>query len=249
MFAYCENNPSSFSDSLGTSPLDDHPINVNPYVDGGYCENNPVARSDQHGNNWITDILDKIFGKDASENCNEIDHLIFGQDSEETKNIPFGSSTIGEAGCGVIALFNALKLLGFKANLYDIRDYFVERNYFRTLGTMPSGIRSYLSSRNIYYESSNNPSIIEKTKLGGVVIVTFWNEMGPIILPNFNDIYNPFIVVYGPIISSGAHTVAIKYAGGYYWVYNASSTETSAQSVEDYNDYLEGGFISGCFIP
>lgn len=36
MFAYCGNNPASFSDSRGTSPLDDHPINENPYVVGGY---------------------------------------------------------------------------------------------------------------------------------------------------------------------------------------------------------------------
>ena len=74
----------------------------------------------------------------------------------------------------------------------------------------------------------------------GVMIVTFWNAPQPrtILGITFNN------------IPDGAHTVAIKYCGGMYYVYNAYNSDyfTRKMTESQLREYIGEGFFHGIGI-
>ena len=86
MFAYCLNNPITFIDNSGCSPLNQAML---LHCAGG---NGPSVIDDQ--------------------------------DEEPYGSMPLGNSTIGAMGCGIVATYNALLLMGDYTSFYDVWTYF-----------------------------------------------------------------------------------------------------------------------------
>ena len=174
--------------------------------------------------------------------------VVNGQGRDPYANIPFGLSSVGKAGCGLFAVHNAIVLHGEDSCLYDVWSYFSSQGESRIFGIMPWEIGSYLTLRGISYDSSSAADIIEKVQSKGVAIATFWNN------PTTNcRIYNPetgFIPmsVNIPNVFGGAHTVAITYSDGQYYVYNPYNSQSSPSSDPDYINTITAGFIYGYYI-
>ncbi len=168
-----------------------------------------------------------------------------GQGRSEYAGIAFGWNNLGDVGCGAIAVHNTMCLIGKGKSLRSVLEYFSpsREGVLRPFGVMPWEIGDYLNYNGINYQESNNSAIIEKIQSGGVVIVTFWNEMSGI------SYSNSLASIQSPNIFKGAHTVAITYRNGKYFVYNAFNDSTEPRAYSDINYYLKGGFIYGYYIP
>ena len=137
-----------------------------------YCGNNPVTCVDYNGSRprGIQDDNDPV--------AIDTDQLtINGQGREPYNSMDFGSSTVGQSGCGAIAVHNALLLLGYSSDLRSWIDYFESRWYLRCAGVMPWEIDNALDVAGVSYEGSGDSFISERCKNGGVVILTYWNEV------------------------------------------------------------------------
>lgn len=64
--------------------------------------------------------------------------LINGQGRDPYRGIPFGTSTVGFAGCGAIAVYNAMILSGHhEVTFNSVLNYYSMIFPIRWLGTMP----------------------------------------------------------------------------------------------------------------
>lgn len=78
---------------------------------------------------------------------NEID-IINYQHSDDVKDLRYGFGTIGNNGCGAVAIYNIMSLENRKTPLPDIIKYLDAGQYiFGLLGTCPSRIVNYLRSQ------------------------------------------------------------------------------------------------------
>ena len=208
-----------------------------------YCGNNPVSRTDPSGHSWIEDIFTYI--EMIKEKMSEI---INGQGRDLFRNISFGNSTVGDSGCGAIAVHNAFLLLGKASNFLNTLAWFEEKSSFRTFGVFPWEIDDYLDAQGIQYESSCSASLMNNVEAGGVIIVTFWNEVKPVGLISY-PCATPVQATI-PNVFSGAHTVAITYdpSDQKYCIYNAFNTRDTVYKISNINDYIAGGYIYGYYI-
>lgn len=81
------------------------------------------------------------------------DGLIINQSKLET--IPYGKYTSDYNGCGWIATYNAMKMLGKKVEEKEIIQYLNKYNVLDgKLGTNPFGIKKYFEEQNLDFRSS-----------------------------------------------------------------------------------------------
>ena len=93
---------------------------------------------------------------------------------------------------------------------------------------MPGEICDYFNARRIPYINTHSAAEMEeKTHVGDVIIVTFWNK-------------NCYL--------NGAHTVAaIKKSNGYY-AYNYYATDTKPRFFPTIESLTEGGYYAGIIL-
>ncbi len=166
-----------------------------------YCENCVVILVDEAGSlsNTCTLVSDTGTSKHYP--------LISGQNTGRYKNMKFGDSTIGYAGCEVFATYDFLSLIG-KGMPFDA----VKGTYEESLkcgaglflngraGLMPTDIMVFLSRTGVEYQGCNLEQMKSITE-PGAMIITYWNR--------------PF--------TTGIHTIAINFDGNNYWAYNQNT--------------------------
>ena len=207
-----------------------------------YCENNPVMRSDPTGSTSMCFIQPDEDEEDGYElELGAELNLINGQAVCEYANSSFGKTTIAEAGCAVIATYNALNLLGYKYPfnncLNDFENIGQGHVSSRALGVLPSEIGFILQRYNIPHRGYDGYGKFRRNmKNGDVAIVTFWNEMitiGDVKIPN---------------LFAGAHTVAVLKSAGGYVVYNYAGKISSSKRYTSLKRYIGDGYIYGYIL-
>ena len=207
-----------------------------------YCGNNCVISNDSSGHyatfdpNFLIDEEEAVYHEPIN-----------GQGREPYASMVFGSSDLEHSGCGAIGVHNGLILSGHRSDIRHWISFFQSKRFFRLLGVFPWEIDDALDSVGVCYESSSDPSIVEKCKNGGVVIVTYWVEtVTTSVSPTpFSSPVSGSI----PWIFGGAHTIAISYHNNYYWVYNAWNEATGVETYKSINYCTTGGaFIYGYYI-
>ena len=207
-----------------------------------YCENNPVMCSDPTGSTSMCFIQPDEDEEDGYElELGAELNLINGQAVCEYANSSFGKTTIAEAGCAVIATYNALNLLGYKYPfnncLNDFENIGQGHVSSRALGVLPSEIGFILQRYNIPHRGYDGYGKFRRNmKNGDVAIVTFWNEMitiGDVKIPNLFE---------------GAHTVAVLKSAGGYVVYNYAGKISSSKRYTSLKRYIGDGYIYGYIL-
>ena len=212
MFAYCNNNSVNGYDPSGL-----YNLSVN------------VMTADTGRSDVIPDPISYPIG------------TINGQGLDPYADIPFGLSTVGDAGCSAIACYNAMWLIGKKPTLRYVLDYFECHFNPRWFGVTPGEIDVFLKDNGIPHSllmSFNQATAALKN--GGVAIITFWNETFQ------DDSGNPIAVN----LFKGAHTVAVTAtASGGIRVYNAYNDSIGPREFDCWEDYIKTGvFMCGYYI-
>ncbi len=144
----------------------------------------------------------------------------------------FGWMRFGTNGCGVLAIYNALGLLGMEPCVDEILQHFRHRP--RLFGIFPCGLRRYFKKQQIPYRTAKNVQALEALlKNGGVAVVTYWNR-----------------ALWGriPWIFRGAHTVAVC-CDGRFTVYNRFSNQDRSYVFDDLAELLKNRvFMKGFFL-
>ncbi|MBQ6569517.1 MAG: hypothetical protein IJL87_04605 [Clostridia bacterium] len=106
--------------------------------------------------------------------------IVNGQSNEQYAKIKVGLSNMSNSGCGVIAAYNALKLLGKEASLAAVAlEFELNRMFFLFgfFGTKPKRIGDFFSKHSVDFESTK--SMDELCQLifpGRVFVLAFWNS-------------------------------------------------------------------------
>ena len=212
MFAYCNNNSVNGYDPSGL-----YNLSVN------------VMTADTGRSDVIPDPISYPIG------------TINGQGLDPYADIPFGLSTVGDAGCSAIACYNAMWLIGKKPTLRYVLDYFECHFNPRWFGVMPTEIGGFLDDHSIAYSNLGSFAEVESALRsgGGVAIITFWNKAWQ----NFDG--ETRVNVFG-----GAHTVAVTLTeSGKICIYNANNTSLRPREICCWDEYVNtGGFICGYYI-
>ena len=179
--------------------------------------------------------------------------FINGQSLEPYNSMPYGNSTIGDAGCEAIACYNALIELGKGESFASVVAFFTENFYLFPasgwtqgghLGASPDDIAFFLDSREVKYTRMYMlDDILMPLKLAynescglakGVYILSYWNK---------------------DYLHYGYHTIAVKCDGYKYTAYNWKTDINEAiskDSIFDYT-YIDSvgyfGVLSVFYIP
>ncbi len=213
MFAYCNNNSVNGYDPSGL-----YNLSVN------------VMTADTGRSDVIPDPISYPIG------------TINGQGLDPYADIPFGLSTVGDAGCSAIACYNAMWLIGKKPTLRYVLDYFECHFNPRWFGVMPTEIGGFLDDHSIAYSNLGSFAEVESALRsgGGVAIITFWNGTFQ------DDSGNPIAI--NPF--KGAHTVAVTLTeSGMIRIYNPDNHALKPIEICYWEKYVNtGGFICGYYI-
>lgn len=189
MFAYCNNNPIRYSDPTGCVPVF------------------PVEISGGGGKPQEIEVPDSIWTK--------VTGFIFGQGAFEYSNDRVGWGTYSANGCGIIAIYNALLLLGCPEPLGLIESEISIMGGLLTVGLLgvePWAIKKYFSSRGISCTGYLSYSAMEQSlSEGDIIIFLVMNNTGNII--------------------GGFHYMTAQYVGGQFIIYNYSNLSKSFKTV------------------
>ena len=221
MFAYCLNNPVVLEDTSGTVAR--VCISANAQVDDlPWRDFSPGGGGIVNGYQYVG-IYDKISG------------IINGQAIFEYANVPCGIGTYANNGCGIIAIYNAMQLLGAAQSLGAIEHEFLTEHgmiAWGAFGVGPWSFDNYFDAHGIsnkgyrYYASFMND-----VKEGDIIVFTV-----------VNNAWNPF---------EAFHTMAAQYVNGQFVVYNAFSNcarpylTNSLNSIYKHSNWLYGYIIGG----
>ena len=225
-------------------------INADVYVSTGqdfletnmfaYCGNNPINYVDYDGywaikcNPVIGEILKRVLAKNfANDTFSKTEGLINGQAVFEFANEKCGLGTYAKNGCGVIAIYNAMQLLKKNQSLGSIETAF-QYKYGMILyglgGIGPWSFGEYFDSKNIKYKGYSSYANLERDLSNGDVIVFTVR----------NSRKNIF---------KGYHTMAARFIGGRFVVYNISSIITTPTSVNSLDPvYDDSKWIYGYIV-
>jgi len=212
MFAYCLNNPLSYSDPTG---LWGHMESLHsPYIMtyGGTSKS------------YVPGVDDKYCKSDG---------MINGQGSFKYADSSMMLGSYADNGCGVIAVYNAMQLLGKPQALGTVEDDLFLCGGFLAgglLGVKPWAIDDYFASQNISCTGYISATKLSHDVQEGSIIVFM-------ILNNKNTIWK------------GAHYMAAQYINGQYAVYNLYSNMTDVTMTNVLVDPNgTSGFICGFIV-
>lgn len=156
----------------------------------------------------------------------EPDSMINGQSAYSSYT--FGLSTLDRVGCGIIAIYNALRLLGSPEKLTDlIREF--ETNSTETIpfgffGINPFSMKKYFEAQYIPHSKIYRMKALDKQKEeGSVYLLTFWND--------------------AKHLTKGAHTVALCYTDGRYVIFNRTNGSREPAVFENAHDIIGNGLL------
>lgn len=143
-------------------------------------------------------------------------------------NYRFGLSAMDKVGCGIIGIYNVLRLLGSPERFTDlIREF--ETNSTETIpfgffGINPFSMKKYFEAHHIPYSKIRGISDLDQQKKeGGVYLLTFWNNA-----------QNWF---------KGAHTVALCYTEERFVVYNRTNSGREPVEYTNTADVIGNGLL------
>jgi len=138
--------------------------------------------------------------------------LINGQKACLYSDEAFGWGTYGKNGCGIIAIYNSMQLLGYKESLATIdTEIFIEGGYAFgwLLGVFNCTIDNYYSRHDIPCKGySSYPAMLSDLKSGDVIVFLVWNDKRNLL--------------------KGQHHMAAQYCNNQFEVYNWSSHSTQS---------------------
>ena len=202
MFAYCNNNPVCYDDPTGTRA------------------NGPTFTFVNDGGGGSPDPHDKTAG------------MVNGQGVQPFSDAPFGWSTYEQAGCGVIATYNMMQLLGELMSLGDIGD-----EYSQVHGTLLGGIfgvapwhiSSFLQTHNIEAIGCTRATEVEQNiSEGDIVIFTVLNSVKNVM--------------------HGFHTMTAQYKDGSYTAYNVYNNIRHPYQYDCFGEIYKGGALIEAFV-
>ena len=135
-----------------------------------YCGNNPVNRCDPTGAFFI-ELLEKVFGK-INEAVSQVKAILAGpsgeyitdQNDSAIRDFNVGLSNVGDAGCAIVASYNALITLGnpkpFRAVLKSFNSDHLGRSAGGLLGFYPFAVENYFRREGYRVVGTNNRSKI-----------------------------------------------------------------------------------------
>lgn len=154
---------------------------------------------------------------------------ISGQRVGPAADFRYGLCRYGSVGCEVIAVYNALYLLGFRPSLAEIGRRFEAcggQMLLGAWGTDPFSIEKVLAGEGIslcrFESAAALSAMVEKGK-GAVLVLSFWNQKGNIF--------------------KGIHTVTVEYNEGKYIAYNRFDTVPHALCYDSLEAVLGNGSL------
>lgn len=153
--------------------------------------------------------------------------------------MPFGLWRVGRNGCALLAVYNALGLLGCPLSMEQIRDAFTRWYRPRLFGVFPGELRRFFRRRGLQVERMPHEGALQqRLQQGGVGILTYWNckfSLFGLRLPKF---------------WKGAHTVAVcRGADGRYVVYNPLANRKAALGCHSLSVLFGPSlWLSGCHL-
>lgn len=213
MFAYCFNSPLKFTDSGGGFPI---------WLDVAVSVAVPTVITAEivKGNNYK-------HNKEAQKNVSSSPFL---EKQEEYTNIKIGFYTSDYSGCGWIAAYNAMILLGHQQQIADVVKYFdgaFGTILFGMFGVAPHAITGYFRS------------------MGFSVSANVFFFVKPRDIDERSMISRACILLYAH--NRGAHYVALKWEGEQYRIYNAGDNNT-AIDIDGFLRSVGGTFMMIWFI-
>ena len=176
-----------------------------------YCGNNPVIRVDSTGDVWLSILsaLDTIYSVNnwAHTNYNKklrVTGYIYNQNTGIASQYWFGFFRSSHNGCGWIATYNALIMLGNPQEPYKIISYYEKWGalVYGAAGILPTAVASYFRSRGYTVTVSTNTSKFDKqAKSNTANVLFYWH-------------------------SNGAHNIAVHWNGKQFIGYNVYSNSS-----------------------
>ena len=188
---------------------------------------------------------------EPEERFEEKPQPINGQGVCEYANKPFGWVTMGDTGCVILAIYNALLRSGWEASVEQIHGLLDRPWKGRLCGVRTAELRACLRKLKIPYEEVYSPHRLEQgMNVGAVAIVMRWNRVLPYC--HFTCGTEPQSVVDFPDYYGGGHAVALERMGSNLWrVYNRYTGRKHVYDYPDFWAYMGSGaaFISAFLIP
>ncbi|MDR0751867.1 MAG: hypothetical protein LBF12_04715 [Christensenellaceae bacterium] len=164
------------------------------------------------------------------------DKYINNQNDGDFHNWKFGVSTMDKNGCGVIAVYNLLRMRGETKNLADVA-YEIENNtgtlILGIFGTDPTHFGEYFRSKKIKVTEYTNLTKLEdaakEMSTSQKIVLEIWNE---------------------PSILKGAHAVAVEKVDKIFYIYNGEydGTLLPYNTLNEYISKSGGSLIIGYVV-
>ena len=197
-----------------------------------YCNNNPCNRVDSGGHCsylWIFKIADcgnatcpaSDSYMDTSGNTpgTTMGYTINGQENLAYADQRIGVGTYGNNGCGLIAVYNAMQLIGQAVTLQDVAvELFDEMILSGAGGLNPFALDDYFTNHGIPFTSLYAEVFLETNVKEGSVFVF-------VVMNNKDNLFEGF------------HMMAGQYVNGKYRIYNRYNNSTA---YESYTSWSEG---------
>lgn len=154
----------------------------------------------------------------------DISGPVNGQGLCPVKDMRYGVVDIARAGCGVIAVYNALLLLGNPHRFYEAVAWGDRKAAaaFGLLGTFPPEERRLFQRLGYAVTSVRGAKSLDRCAQGAdVCLFTYWNQRGS--------------------IRRGIHTVCLQYRSGAIDVYNLSNVSAGVSRVSSLAEWTAGG--------
>lgn len=208
--------------------------------------------------NWLTNSgsCGKLYRKTKRfrRTCDNLTHntavfskcksrLLHGQRTEPLCDMRYGTYPMSWNGCELIACCNAAIMLGREVTLPQVV-YEFELNRMHFLfpngywGTAPKKLWFFFKKHDMPYVSLRNGKMFAKaakTKRPSCGIISFWNNE------------RSKAKLWGlDFFSGGLHTVAYRYNGSRFFVYNLFGRDKGARTMADISEaYHDNRFIIG----
>ena len=176
-----------------------------------YCGNNPVIRVDSTGDVWcnILSALDTIYTVNNWVHTNynkklRITGYIYNQNTGVASQYWFGLFRSSHNGCGWIATYNALIMLGNPQEPYKIISYYEKWGalVYGAAGILPTAVAGYFRSRGYTVKVSYNTSKFDtQAKSNTANVLFYWHD-------------------------NGAHNIAVRWNGWEFIGYNVYSGDS-----------------------
>lgn len=154
----------------------------------------------------------------------DISGPINGQGLSPVKDMRYGIVDVGRSGCGVIAVYNALLLLGNPHRFWEVAAWGDRKAAaaFGLLGTLPWKARSLFQRLGYAVTTVTDGALLDGgAQSADVCLFTYWNQRGS--------------------VRRGMHTVCLQYRCGGIEVYNLYNSHAGVSRKPSLKEWATGG--------